>query len=183
MGGDYERVDYTALANIVVWLQPLDKPSDAGAAPPDATIDLNPRKPADGLTAAACVGQRIVFRNTGDKPADLYSVSDGNEFDLGSVVPGAGVAYTVKQNGLIEVLTSDLADPIANVYAAPSPWFGLTRAGKTIEFNDLAPGPYKIMSWHPRLPGHEIAATLQPDRVATASIMVSVNGLPTAAQP
>lgn len=180
---DYEKVDYSALSDIVVWLEPVNATAGGGAAPADAAVEVDPDKPADGIAAAACVGQRIVFHNGGANPADVYSVSDNNQFDLGTLAPGSGAVYTVRGSGLIEVLSSLIEEPIADVYAAPSPWFGLTRSGRIVEFDDLPAGQYKIISWHPRLPGQEKTADLPPDRVVTASIKVSVNGLPPAAQP
>jgi hypothetical protein len=182
-GGGYEKVDYTALSDIVVWLEPLDEPISASNASPDEVIEVDSGKAAHGVSAVACVGGRIVFRNVGDKAADVYSVSDGNEFDLGSLTPGASAGYTVRRSSLIEVLTSGIQDPIANVYATPSPWFGLTQAGRTVEFDDLPAGPYRVVSWHPRLPGQQTTVDLPPGHIVTASIKVSVNGLPRVAQP
>jgi hypothetical protein len=182
-GEQYKKVDYSALSDIVVWLEPLDNPVGASAASPSAVIEVDPGKPAHGVTAAVGVGQQIVFRNRGGSPADIYSVSDGNQFDLGNLAPGASANYTVEQSGLIEVLTSAVDDPIAIVYAAPSPWFALTQAGRTVDFGDLPPGQYRIVSWHPRLPGQQTTVNLSPGQTIAASIKVSVNSLPTVAQP
>ncbi|HSV16108.1 MAG TPA: hypothetical protein VLI90_17740 [Tepidisphaeraceae bacterium] len=178
---DFEKVDYAALDEVVVWVEPTNA---AGATSGDnadllpARLDVDPQKASDHLAAAVSVGQRLIFRNTGDKPGAVYSVSDGNNFHLGTLAPGARGEYTVQSPGLIEVVTTSLADPIATVYAAPTRWVRLTRAGQRIYFNDLPPGRYKIVSWHPRLPGHETTVNLPSDRVMRASIAVGVNGLP-----
>jgi hypothetical protein len=177
--GDFERVDYAGLADIVVWAEPQARSTSAPAAPAAVTIVVNARKAAtDSLSAAACVGQQLVFRNAGSGPANVYSVSDGNDFDLGALAPGASAAYTVRSAGLIEVLTDTAKDPIAQVYAAPSPWVKVGRSGQSIDFADLPPGPCKVVSWHARLPGYETQLTLAPDRSATTSIKVGVNALP-----
>jgi hypothetical protein len=173
--GDFERVDYAGLRDIVVWAEPQARSS---RTPTAITIDINARKPAASLTGAASVGQQLVFRNAGPQPANVYSVSDGNDFDLGVVAPGASATFTVRSPGLIEVLTDTAKDPIAQVYAATSPWVKVGRSGQSIDFADLPPGPCKVFSWHPRLPGYESQLTLAPDQSATTSIKVGVNALP-----
>jgi hypothetical protein len=173
--GDFERVDYAGLTDIVVWAEPQAR---SARTPTAITIDINARKPASGLSAAASVGQQLVFRNAGPQPANVYSVSDGNDFDLGTLAPGASATYTVRSSGLIEVLTDTAKEPIAQVYAAPSPWVKVGRSGQSVDFVDVPPGPCKVVSWHPRLPGYETHLTLAPDQSATTTIKVGVNALP-----
>lgn len=133
---------------------------------------------ARGVAAAVSVGQRIVLHNTSGDPADFYSVSDGNDFDLGRIAPGASASYTVKSAGLIDVLTDSVGEPVARVYAAPSPWVRLTTSGKTIQFEGLIPGRYIVGTWHPRLPGRRFPVVLTADQVTIATAKVGVNDLP-----
>jgi hypothetical protein len=83
----------------------------------------------------------------------------------------------VKSPGLIEILSDSVRDPVAKVYATPSALVRLTSAGQTLEFRDLKPGLYKVATWHPRLPGHEISLDLPVDQVTSAIVKVGVNGL------
>jgi hypothetical protein len=177
VSGDFETVDYSALKEIVVWIEPA---SGTTAKPPQhpASIDLDPQKPATSLALAASVGQQVTIRNTGSNSANLYSVSDNNDFSLGSIPPGGTASFTARSEGLIEILNAKLKDPVALVYAAPSTWVSLAKSGSTIEFTNLPPGQYKIFSWHPRLPGSETTITLSADQVSTATIKVGVNTLP-----
>jgi hypothetical protein len=117
-------------------------------------------------------------RNTGAGAGNLYSVSDGNDFNLGSVAPGTTATFTARSEGLIEILNASLKDPVALVYVAPSPWVSLAKSGGTVEFNNLPPGQYRIASWHPRLPGSETTVTLAANQSSTATIKVGVNTLP-----
>jgi len=175
--GDFEPVDYSALKEIVVWIEPA---SGSAAKPPQhpVLLDIDPQKPATNLNLAASVGQQVTLRNTTSNSANLYSVSDNNDFNLGSI-PLAGTAtFTARSEGLIEILNAKLKDPVALVYAAPSPWVSLAKSGSTIEFTNLPPGQYKIISWHPRLPGSQTTITLSADQVSTATIKVGVNTLP-----
>jgi hypothetical protein len=174
----FERVDYDVLDDIVVWL--TTDGTDQLLTPPAAVdVDIDSANPATGLSCVASLGQKIVFHNRSSKAAEIYSVSDGNDFDLTSVPPGGTGQYTVRSPQLIEVLTDSQKDPVALIYAAPTPWVQLTHAGQTIEFNNLPPGQYTVHSWHPRLPGHETTVNLSANQIADASIKVGVNGLPT----
>jgi hypothetical protein len=179
---DYAKVDYTSLDDVVIWLEPVDRNAATAspAPPPPITVDVDPTKAVDpdDLSAAVAVGQHVVFHNRGSRAGSVYSVSDGNEFHLGTVPPDGRGEYVARSPGLIEVVTTSLTDPIATLYAAPTPWVRRVHGGQTITFNDLPPGRYCIVSWHPRLPGHEATVNLTADRTTDASIIVGVHGLP-----
>jgi hypothetical protein len=172
-GGVYERVDYDNLDDVVVWLEP-----GAGGKLEEREVDINGATSVYGLTCAVSVGQTINLHNAGSTKANVYSVSDGNQFDLGAMMPGAFGQYTVRSPGLIEVLTDSQKGPVALVYAAPTALVRVAHGGETVEFNNLRPGEYVVHSWHPRLPGHEMRVNLLADRASDASIKVGVNGLP-----
>jgi hypothetical protein len=172
-----EHLDYADLPDIVVWLEPANGGPDQACQLAPARIDIDSRHVASEMAATVSVGQKIVVHNS-SMAADFYSVSDGNDFDLGRIAPDASASYTVKSAGLIEVLTDSARDPVARIYVAPTPWVWLTTAGKTVEFRNLAPGQYKVVTWHPRLPGREITVVLSANQVVTVAAKVGVNDLP-----
>ncbi len=176
--GPFERVDYDALDDIVVWVE-SNAADEFFRTPDPIDVHIDPSKPAAGLTCVVCASQTITFHNDGSKAADIYSVSDGNEFDLGTLAPGQTAKHIVNSANLIEILADSQKDPVALIYAAPTPRVQLTHAGQTIEFNNIPPGQYTVHSWHPRLPGHEMTVNLSANKIADASIKVGVNGLPT----
>ena len=173
-----EHLDYANLPDIVVWLEPMNGNSNRVSGTGSVRIDVDSQHIVGGMAAAVSVGQKIVLHNAGSVAADFYNVSDGNDFDLGRIAPDVGASYTVKSSGLIEVLTDSVRDPVARIYAAPTPWVQLTTAGKTVEFRNLAPGQYRVVTWHPRLPGREMTIVLSANQVATAAAKVGVNDLP-----
>jgi hypothetical protein len=64
------------------------------------------------------------------------------------------------------------------MYATPMEWGQSSHAGQTVEFNNIPPGRYQIVSWHPRLPGTTDSIDLKADHVQDATIKVGVNSLP-----
>lgn len=180
--GDFALVDYANLDNIVIWLEPADAPNVRGPERAPVRLDVNAKHPAAGVSKAVCVGQKIILRNSGSNAQTIYSVSDGNDFDLGSVAPGQESAYVVKNPGLIEVLTESSKDPVVSLYAAPTSWVALTHSEGTVDFTNLPPGRYQLVSWHPRLPGTQQLISLAPNEAASCSISVGVNSLPKVAK-
>jgi hypothetical protein len=171
--GQFELVDYSSLGNIIVWIEPA--PLD-GVRKPALDLAIDAAHPSTELQPAS-VGQEIVFHNKGSAPLSLYSVSDNNDFDLPSIPAGAEGRYTVRGEGLIEILADPSQPPIALVYAAPSPRVAAARTGQTVIFNNVAPGSYRAVAWHPRLPGKSIDLALSPDRVCCATITIGVNNI------
>jgi hypothetical protein len=176
--GALERIDYANLQDIVVWAEPADHRFQAPAPAVAAGIDLTGKRESSDVTAVACVGQTLVVRNTGGVPLNTYCVSDGNNFNLGTIAAGGQAQTIVQSAGLIELLCESVAEPLARIYAAPTPWVSLAQSGATASFNNLPPGKYRIVSWHPRLPGTATDVTLLPDQVVHSSVEVGVNRLP-----
>ena len=175
--GAFTKVDYADLSQIVVWLQPGDDSIVGGKRPP-VELSLRDPAPVDSVTAVASVGQQVIFKNATGNPQTFYSVSDGNNFNLGSVGPGATAQFTVKSAGTIEVLSESSTDPLAVLETAATPWIKLTRAGDGVTFSNVMPGAYTVVSWHPRLPGSQTQVQLSPDHTADVQVRVGVNALP-----
>jgi hypothetical protein len=178
--GDFEKVDYANLGDIVVWLEP-DRAPVANVW--SGVVSVRDQAAAPDALRGASVGAKLTFRNAGTKTVNVYSVSDGNEFDLGKLAPGASGDYVVKSAGLIEVLTDSVKEPIALVYATPTRWSHFARSGQTVTFEDLPPGEYRVKTWHPRLPGGETAVKLTAGEIGSATVKVGVNSLPKVAAP
>jgi hypothetical protein len=178
-GGTYERIDYNNLADIMVWLEPKAKTTIAPPAPTDIVITT--LHESDHVHPGS-IGQTINFRNKTDRPLNLYSVSEGNEFELPTVAPGASATYVPKNEGYVEVLFDPARQPIAALYIAPSPWIAHTRSNKTVTFKDVPPGEYEIVTWHPRLPGSAQTIKLSAGQTSESTAKVGVNALSNASQ-
>jgi hypothetical protein len=173
--GAYETVDYDNVEDIVVWLEPANGSTIAGGGKVEVPVNADR---AAGAIVPASVGQTILFKNAGGRVTGVYSVSDGNEFDLKGVAPGFTGSYVAKSPGLIEVLTGPSKEPAARVYVAPSRWVARARSGRIVDFADVPPGRYTVVAWHPRLPTGQAAVDLAADRASQVTVRIGVNALP-----
>lgn len=188
----FARVNYRELRDIIVSVHPLS--SNAGTqARPDATPQMDraavslsihserPNRPRSseiaGPVIGAAVGARIAIRNSTSAPHEVYSLAPGNEFDLGTVAPGASAEAIIQSPGLIEVLSASRDAPIGWVYAVDTPWVQTVTARSNLVLTNLPPGEYEIRSWHPRLPGESRAVRLEPDRTERVELRVGVDQL------
>jgi hypothetical protein len=105
-------------------------------------------------------------------------VSEGNEFDLGRLAPGATKDQPLKSPGLIELLDGDTFDVVARVYVAPGWGARIAPVGEATTFRDLDPGEYRVAAWHERMPGDEKSVTLAADRTREVNLLIGVNALP-----
>ena len=176
--GPHARVDYAQLDNIVVWVEAASKPATPPTTPPPLSVDVNPQKSSHGIDGVVSVGQKLVLKNAGSSPQTIYSVSDGNDFELPSVPPNGSGEFVIRSPGLIEIFADASKDIAVQVFATPTPWAQIGRSGQTLDFNNIPPGSYQILSWHPRLPGSNQPVTLSANQVSEATIKVGVNSLP-----
>jgi hypothetical protein len=176
--GEFTTVDYADLSQIVVWVEPVNGVSSQQLTAAPLLLDLRDPSPPDSVTAVASVGQRLSLKNATGSPQTIYSVSDGNDFNLGTIAPGASGEAVVRVPGTIEILGDSSEKPLAAIEAAPSPWVKLAHAGDDLMFSNLPPGAYRVVSWHPRLPGSQTSVDLVADQSADAQIRVGVNALP-----
>jgi hypothetical protein len=177
--GQFEHVDYSFLPNIIVWLVPATETT--GAPPAALTIELDPAKPAEEITPAS-VGQKLVLHNAAQKALSVYSVSDGNEFEL-NIAPGATGETVARGEGLIELLADPAQPPIAQIYVAPTRWVARAHSGEKVTFDHLPPGKYQAGSWHSRLPGSTISIDAIGGSTAHGTIKVGVNNLQPTSSP
>jgi hypothetical protein len=175
--GDFEKVDYANLGDIVVWVEGANGRM-TGREVYVASVKVRDQAASSDALQLAAVGAVLTITNVGEMPINVYSVSDGNEFDLGLLKPGATGEYVPKSAGLIEVLTDSVKEPIAQVYATPTQWNVMAHSGETVSFQNLPPGSYRVKTWHPRLPGGETAVNLAAGEVGNVTVKVGVNSLP-----
>jgi hypothetical protein len=113
-------------------------------------------RPPPAPVHAAAVGSVVTLHNRGGKSAPIYSVSDGNEFELGPLMPGGEGAVRLQIGGAHRSATPESCNRSRGFTSRPpAPWRGTAGAGERVMFESIAPGNYRIATWHERLPGSE----------------------------
>lgn len=172
--GDFERVNYRSLDDIVVWIEPMASAWQR-PTPPEVVVSIG-----EPQTARLHVSSRggILRVRAGDEPETIYSVSAGNQFDFGRLDANEQVTWQIAGAGVIEVWSAQRDEPVAVVYVAPTPWVRRASGGETVIFTDLPPGMCRISCWHERLPGSSRMIELVADEAVSARLTVEVNSLP-----
>lgn len=178
--GQYEHVDYQNLDDIIVWLESSQALAATMPQPAPLAVPIDQDHPGTKVIPVS-VGQQLLFQNQSSRPVAFYSVSDGNDFELKRLSPGDADPYVVRSPGQIEVLADPDKPPVAQLYAAPSPFVARAESGKTVTFANVPPGEYQAMSWHPRLPGASAPIALKADQASRCTLTVGVNNLGPAA--
>lgn len=172
----FERTNYKGLRDVVVVVEP----APANAATPlraelrASSLALHSGEPPVFLASAG--GAIAVFNDT-PTPIDLFSVSAGNVFDLGTVSAGGRAEAPARAIGVVEMLSSTRDEPVALVFVSPSALAAQGGSGKSVVFRDLPPGRYSVSAWHARLPTGKAAVDLSADAITTARIVVGVRAI------
>ena len=178
----FERVDYRALDDIVVWIEPRSDAVASESAQDEPPVVITVSAPSaqhlDVPLFVIGVGGRVEFVNRSGRDVLIYSVSDANAFDAGVLAPDGVASYRAVSPGLIEVLCESRDDPIAFVYVAPTRWAKRGRSGSDVVFTDLRPGRCRVSCWHRRLPGSNTDVVLVADKITRAVVSAGVNALP-----
>jgi hypothetical protein len=160
-GKQFETVDYESLNEIVVWVEPST--TDPGQVT-DITIDLG--APSAMLRLAPLGAVWFV------KGGSAYlRTEDGHVMSLAS-------SSRPNVRGYVEVMVESKPQPVARLYVTPTRFAQVGESNKKLTFDDLPPGPAKVVCWHPRLPGSQANADLQAGQSTSTTLTVGVNTLP-----
>jgi len=178
-GGQMALLDYNALYNIVVWLEPVSGAVPSSTPQSIALGSPNSKTVDDSSPRVAAVGDRLIILNRASKTDTFYlRFDDGSVSDIGSIGAGRSGAYTLKRPGAQSVISDSLDKPIDRLFVTSSPLYKVTHCNSTVTFSDLDPGEYRLRSWHYRLPGSSTNLTLAPNKVSKSTVIIGVNALP-----
>ena len=178
-GGQFAMLDYNGLYGIVIWLEPVN-----GSVPPATPQNWplaspNQKTVDDASPRIATVGDRLVILNRATKTDTFYlRFDDGSIADIGSIGAGKSGAYVLKRPGAQSVISDSLDRSIDRLFVTPSPLYKIAHCNSTVTFSDIAPGEYRLKSWHYRLPGSSTNLTLAPNKATKSTVIIGVNALP-----
>lgn len=150
------------IADLVVWLVPLDAPL--------------PPLPAEGALTATVVqqgeefhpyilavrtGTRVFFPNRDNVQHHVYSLARPAQFEIPLHGGDDHESVVMTKPGIVPVGCNIHDWMISNLVVIDSPWFGQTTADGDLTLTDLPVGRYQLSAWHPRLrQAHEQAITV-----------------------
>jgi len=96
------------------------------------------------------LGSRVRFPNEDPILHNVFSVSEGNEFDLGLYQRGEGQTVAFESAGLVRVFCNVHHDMFAHVLVIDTPILGRVSRDGTVVLPGLPQGPGTLTVWHPR---------------------------------
>lgn len=167
-------VEGVGLANagpIVVYVQPERSPD--GTPAPQRTPEIrqvNARFTPSFMAIAQ--GQTIQMPNEDDIDHNVYSTSEGNEFDLGIYEAGQVRSVKLKKPGEVDIHCSIHESMNATVFVSPSPFFARAEADGRFTIPDLPPGRYRLRTWSQRLPRAEMYFRVRAGETLRPSVVI-----------
>jgi plastocyanin len=107
-------------------------------------------------------GETVDFPNADRIFHNAFSVSPGNQFDLGLYRKGASKAHTFITPGVVRIYCNIHQDMAGYVLVLPSARAVVTSADGSFRFTDVKPGKQNVKAWHPMAGEIEVAVDLQP---------------------
>ena len=95
-------------------------------------------------------GDRIVFRNLDPFKHNVFSLSNGNKFDLGLYEAGTAPGYTFETEGVVKVYCNVHPEMACFIMVTNSPWIYTTDKSGNFSFDDLEAGTYTVNAWSVR---------------------------------
>ena len=107
-------------------------------------------------------GETVDFPNVDRIFHNAFSVSPGNQFDLGLYRKGASKSHTFTTPGVVHIYCNIHQDMAGYVLVLPSARAVMTGADGSFRFTDVKPGRQTMKVWHPMSGEIEVAIDLQP---------------------
>lgn len=131
-----------------IWLTPASGTMPA-LTPGRADITTENRTFSPHVTVVT-VGSTVRFPNRDGFNHNVFSLTEGNSFDLGLYERGEGKTATFAAPGVVNVFCNVHSTMSALVIVRNSPWFTQPSADGSFTLGNVPPGPYVLHLWHER---------------------------------
>jgi plastocyanin len=98
------------------------------------------------------VGTRVDFVNQDRFYHNVFSLSEGNDFNLGRKPTGEVVSHLFEQTGAVEIFCDIHPQMNATVVVLDTPWFTQPDSTGGFRLDGLPPGRYRVRAFHPEHP-------------------------------
>lgn len=151
------------LQQAVIWLTPVRGNAPAVTA---GRMDITTEKRTfSPHVVVVSLGSTVRFPNRDGFNHNVFSVTDGNAFDLGLYERGDGKSTQFNTPGVVNVFCNVHSTMSAVVVVRNTPWFAQPQGDGSFTIPNVPAGEYVLHLWHERA------------QEATQTVTVSANGL------
>ena len=145
-------LDNAAVANVVVWLSPLDHPAGFHAnQPPRRKPQLIQRnKSFEPHVLVVEVGTVVDFPNRDPFFHNVFSLFNGKRFDLGLYEAGATNSARFDRVGVSFLFCNIHPEMSAVVVAVDTPYYGMSDRSGRVTIPHVPDGRYEVHAWSER---------------------------------
>jgi len=159
------------VGNAVVWLE--------GHAPRGTPASI--AMTLDGRTfsprvVVVPVGSVVSFPNRDPFNHNVFSLSDGNEFDLGLYSRGESAEHRFRRAGVVRVYCNIHPRMSGFVVVVDNVYYAQPGADGSYEIHGVAPGTYTLHVWHERAPEVKLGITVPAGGLTGQDVALDASG-------
>lgn len=123
-------------------------------------------------------GSSVTFPNADPILHNVFSISEGNRFDLGLYRKGPGKSWTFKNPGLVRVFCNVHHSMVAYIWVLDTPFFTTPDGSGSFTLANLPEGPGTLEVWHEQTDGTKQALRLPRQEPVTLKLEVTKPRVP-----
>jgi plastocyanin len=159
------------VTNVIVSVKNAPKP--AALLPMRASIQQRNETFVPRVVAVTA-GSTVDFPNGDPFFHDVFSLSRGGSFDLGSYPQGQSKSERFTRPGLIKVYCHLHSHMTASIMVFDHPYFALPAADGAFVIEDVPPGTYSVIAWHERIGESGQAVTVEAGRTSALQFALPI---------
>ncbi|MBI3567068.1 MAG: carboxypeptidase regulatory-like domain-containing protein [Gemmatimonadetes bacterium] len=158
------------ITGVVVYLVPDSAPAAPAVEPADAGMDQRDLRFLPRVVVVT-PGSTVVFSNTDQVRHNVFHPMQHNDgFDLGTWPPGESRRYTFKAQGAYVILCNVHPEMVGYVVVVATPYRAVTDDEGRFRIEGVAPGSYRLRTWHRWLATREERITVLADGVVRLTL-------------
>lgn len=168
-----KRGQHPLVEETVVWLEPAAG-TKAPVRPPQSLRITTRGKMLLPHVLVIPAGSAVTFPNDDPISHNLFSLTPGNQFDLGLYRTGPGKTHTFASPGVVNVYCNVHSSMSAVVHVMRTPYYGLAAVNGTFTLADVAPGRYDLVAWN-ELGGYAPKVAVEVPAAGVANLALTID--------
>jgi plastocyanin len=153
-------VPNAGITDVVVYLIPVAASGARAVRPLTAEMDQRDLSFVPRVLAVT-PGSTVIFSNSDRVMHNVFHpLQRSDAFDLGTFPPGEWRSFTFGQEGAYVILCHVHPEMVGYVVVIASPYRAVTDDHGRFRLDGVAPGTYRLRTWHRRLATHEERVTV-----------------------